>query len=150
VSPIVMMSLLGGWGLPRLLAGMSAGVAPLWLAVLGGVFLGYLIGGGVVWAVRIFGSLAFGKEAMGMGDVHLMAAVGACLGWIDSVIGFFGAAFVGLAYTIAAMIVGGKLKRAMPFGPFLAISTLLVLLGRPWIENVLTGLIGSATPINLP
>ena len=55
----------------------SPSIAHLWLVVLSGVLLGYLIGGGIVWAVRILGSLAFGKEAMGLGDVHLMAAVGA-------------------------------------------------------------------------
>ena len=35
---------------------------------------GYLAGCGVVWAVRIFGTLGFNKEAMGLGDVHLMGA----------------------------------------------------------------------------
>jgi len=49
--------------------------APLWLVVLGGVLMGYLIAGGVVWAVRIGGSLAFGKEAMGLG--------GRCVPWVD-------------------------------------------------------------------
>ena len=51
--------------------------------------LTYLVGGGVVWLVRIAGSLAFGKEAMGLGDVHLMAGVGACLGWIDPTLAVF-------------------------------------------------------------
>lgn len=103
--------------------------------VLAGVLLGYLIGAGVVWAVRIFGSLGFGKEAMGLGDVHLMGAVGACLGWRDAVIAFFGAAFVGIVCTIAGRIFSGKLVRAMPYGPYLAVSTVLVLLCRPLIDR---------------
>ena len=74
-SPIVLGMIGGAYALPRLVT--AAQPAPLWLAVLAGVCLGYLIGGGAVWAVRIFGSLAFNKEAMGMGDVHLMAAAGA-------------------------------------------------------------------------
>ncbi len=147
VSPIVLGMIAGAWALPRLTA---APEAPLWLTVAAGVALGYLVGGGAVWAIRIFGSLAFDKEAMGMGDVHLMAAVGACCGWIDAVLGFFGAAFVGLAYTIAALIVGGRLKRAMPFGPFLAVSTVLVLLTRPWIEDAITAMLHAAEPIRLP
>ena len=146
-SPIVLGMIAGGWAMPRFIAMETP---PLWLTVLAGVLLGYLIGGGVVWAVRIFGSLAFNKEAMGMGDVHLMAAVGATLGWIDAVLAFFGAAFVGLAYTIAAMIIGGGLKRAMPFGPFLAVSTVLVLLCKPWLEVLLTAAFGSAEPVVLP
>ena len=51
-------------------------VGQKWAAGLLGCVFGFMIGGGVVWATRILGSLAFGKEAMGLGDVHLMAAVG--------------------------------------------------------------------------
>ncbi|MCH8937615.1 MAG: prepilin peptidase [Gemmatimonadetes bacterium] len=71
--------------------------------------MGYLVGGGVVWGIRIFGSLAFGKEAMGLGDVHLMAAVGACIGWIDSTVAFFIAAPIGLAWVLISAIFGGNL-----------------------------------------
>jgi leader peptidase (prepilin peptidase)/N-methyltransferase len=111
---------------------MNAPLA-LWVQVLAGVLLGYLVGGAVVWLVRIFGSLAFGKEAMGMGDVHLMAAVGACLGWVDSTIAFFGAAFVGLAWTLLGALFSGKVTRQMPYGPYLAAATLLVLVFKPLI-----------------
>ncbi|MGQ0629339.1 MAG: prepilin peptidase [Phycisphaerales bacterium] len=125
---------------------------PLWLAVLSGVLLGYLIGGGVVWLVRIGGSLGFGREALGLGDVHLMAAVGACLGWADAVLAFFGAAFVGLAWTLVGLAAGGRLRRTMPYGPYLAIATLLVLLCKPLIEAGLNRLVppGGNLPINLP
>lgn len=125
-------------------------LAPLWLTVLSAVLMGYLVGGGLVWAVRIFGSLAFGKEAMGLGDVHLMAAVGACLGWIDPTIAFFGAAFVGVAWAILARLVGGKLNRAMPYGPFLAIATLLVVFAKPLIEMGLGRMFGMSGPLDLP
>jgi leader peptidase (prepilin peptidase)/N-methyltransferase len=124
--------------------------APLWLVVLGGVLMGYLIAGGVVWAVRIGGSIAFGKEAMGLGDVHMMAAVGACLGWIDPTIAFFLAAFVGVAYAIAAQLFRGKLNRAMPYGPFLAIATMMVVLGKPLVEIGLGRIFGMDGALNLP
>jgi leader peptidase (prepilin peptidase)/N-methyltransferase len=123
---------------------------PLWLSVLGGVLLGYLVGGGVVWGTRIAGSLGFGKEAMGLGDVHLMAAVGACLGWIDAVLAFFLAAFVGVAWAVLGVVAGGKVKRSMPYGPFLAVATLLVLFCKPLIERGLTRLLHAEVPINLP
>jgi leader peptidase (prepilin peptidase)/N-methyltransferase len=129
--------------------GMPLGfVIPVWVDALSGALLGYLIGGGLVWGVRILGSLAFGKEAMGLGDVHLMAAVGACLGWIDSTLAFFGAAFVGLAWVLLGTIFGGGLRRTMPYGPYLAVSTVLVQLGKPLVEAGLSRMFGH--PVNLP
>jgi leader peptidase (prepilin peptidase) / N-methyltransferase len=161
----VVCGLAGGWLITRFVAAFyemdwivdpASGTmippanAPIWLVVLGAVFMGYLIAGGVVWAIRIGGTLAFGKEAMGLGDVHMMAAVGACLGWIDPTIAFFLAAFVGLGYAIIAQIFSGKLNRAMPYGPFLAVATMMVVLGKPLIEIGLGILFGLETPLNLP
>lgn len=164
LCPPVLLGLLGSWGMVKFVAmqygswtidpvtgDMYAPVnAPIWLVVLGAVLMGYLIAGGVVWAVRIGGSLAFGKEAMGLGDVHMMAAVGACLGWIDPTIAFFLAAFVGVAYAGIAMIFKNKLTKAMPYGPFLAIATLMVVLGKPLIEIGLGRIFGMDTPLSLP
>jgi leader peptidase (prepilin peptidase)/N-methyltransferase len=159
LAPAVVGVIVGGWaaskiGGPLVLDAHGQGVpshaVPLWLVVLGGVLMGYLIGGGLVWAVRIGGTLAFGKEAMGLGDVHLMAAVGACLGWIDPTIAFFGAAFVGVGWAVLAALAGGRLNRAMPYGPFLAIATLLVLVFKPAIEIGLGRLFSSPGPLNLP
>ncbi|MCC6678835.1 MAG: prepilin peptidase [Phycisphaerales bacterium] len=127
---------------------VAQAAAPLWLQVLGGVLLGYLAGGGIVWGTRILGSLAAGREAMGLGDVHLMAAVGACLGWIDAVLAFFGAAFVGLAWQLMGKIFSGVFRRAMPYGPCLAVATLLVLLLKPLIEVGLSRLLHR--PVDLP
>ncbi len=152
LAPIVGLALIGGWVASRLagpwvynpgtLTLEPASLAPLWLMVLSGSCLGYLIGGGVVWLMRILGTLGVGREAMGLGDVHMMAAVGACLGWIDAVLGFFGAAFVGLAWALVSALARGRLRRAMPYGPFLAIATVLVLWTKPWIERALTALLG--------
>ena len=151
LAPIVGLSIVGAWLLNP--AGGPLGPsepAPLWVLALSGSLLGAFAGGGVVWAVRIMGSIAFGKEAMGLGDVHLMAAVGACLGWIDPVIAFFGAAFVGVAWAVLGVLIGGGFKRAMPYGPFLAVATLLTLLCKPWIEVLLGRLSGASGPLNLP
>jgi prepilin signal peptidase PulO-like enzyme (type II secretory pathway) len=126
---------------------------PLWVAVLAGVCMGYLIGGGVVWGVRIFGSLGFGKEAMGLGDVHLMAGVGACLGWIDAALVLPLAAFVGLLWTLISALSGGGMKRTMPFGPYLAAATVLILFGKPLIESGLTQMLAippTQPGVNLP
>lgn len=141
---------IGGGRTPDLLGLTNpAPIAPLWLLALSGSLLGVLIGGGVVWAVRILGSLAFGKEAVGMGDVHLMAAVGACLGWIDPTIAFFLAAFVGLAWEIGSRVVGVAGRRAMPFVPCLVIAVLLTFYGKPGIEAFFGALTGRGS-LSLP
>jgi leader peptidase (prepilin peptidase)/N-methyltransferase len=164
LCPPVLLGLIGAWGMVKFVGlqygpwttDPATGVmhapvnAPLWLVVLGGVLMGYLIAGGVVWAVRIGGSIAFGKEAMGLGDVHMMAAVGACLGWIDPTIAFFMAAFVGVAYAGIALIFKDKLTKAMPYGPFLAIATLMVVLGKPLVEIGLGRIFGMDVPLDLP
>ena len=113
----------------------SAGVSiegSFW-SVLGGVLLGYLVGGGVVWATRILGTFGFGKEAMGLGDVHLMAAVGAVIGWRDVTLAFFIAPFFGILAAVimagAAAILKGKV-RVIPYGPYLCAATLVVMIWR--------------------
>jgi leader peptidase (prepilin peptidase)/N-methyltransferase len=149
LAPAAVLGWLGAMGLAWLAARAGWGAEPpLVLKVLGGVLLGYLIGGAVVWGVRIFGSIAFGKEAMGLGDVHLMAAVGACLGWIDATVAFFLAAFVGIFWVIVSNIASGRLSRAMPYGPYLAVATILVILCKPLVEMGLGRMFAGA--VNIP
>ncbi|MBL0926324.1 MAG: prepilin peptidase [Phycisphaerales bacterium] len=123
----------------------------LWVAAFAGSALGYLVGGAAVWGIRIFGSLAFGKEAMGLGDVHLMAAVGAVLGWMDPLLAFFVAPFLGIAWAVGSVFTRTLFKRegsAMPYGPHLAAATVLVVLFKPGFEAVLSAIFQRA--INLP
>ncbi|MCF7957260.1 MAG: prepilin peptidase, partial [Phycisphaerae bacterium] len=101
-------------------------ISQKWCAGLLGSLFGFMIGGAVVWATRILGSLAFGREAMGMGDVHLMAAVGAMLGWATPLVAFFVAPFFGLAWAITRLVT--KRSKEIPYGPFLSMGTLLVML----------------------
>ncbi len=87
-----------------------------------GVSYGLLVGGGLVWAIRIAGSMAFGRQAMGMGDVHLMAGVGAVLGVSTVVLGFFVAPFLGLAWALVQALSGQS--RILPYGPWLGFACL--------------------------
>ena len=135
---------------PITLNPVASSPIPLWLSVLGGVCLGYLVGGGIVWGIRILGTFGFGKEAMGLGDVHLLAAVGACSGWIDSVLAFFLAPFIALYVVLVQAAWTGGGRRAMPYGPYLAVATLAVLLGKVGIEHLLTQLFGAQFPLNFP
>jgi leader peptidase (prepilin peptidase)/N-methyltransferase len=111
-----------------------------WLEVLGGVLLGILVGGGIVWATRILGTLAFGKEAMGLGDVHLMAGIGAVIGWQDTVLAFFIAPFFGLVAAAVTAGLAALMKgevRVIPYGPYLCGATLVVMLYRNAIWDLI-------------
>ena len=127
------VGLVAGAGIAMLLPQLDP---PSWIRVLSASGLGYLVGGGLVWLVRILGTLAFGKEAMGLGDVHLLAAVGAILGWIDPIAIFFIAPFFGLAWVLVAGGLGRfvhGLRRELPYGPHLAMATVILVLFRPWL-----------------
>lgn len=109
------------------------------LQALGGSFLGYLSGAGIVWAVRMFGTLGFGREAMGLGDVHLMGAVGAVLGWFDPLVIFFIAPFLGLSWVLVTGVISRLTHgqgRELPYGPHLAAATVLLFFGRPVFVDV--------------
>ena len=98
-----------------------------------GSLFGYLVGCAVVWATRIFGTLAFGKEAMGLGDVHLMGAAGAVVGPMMVVIAFFIAPFFGLGWALFQMFF--KKIRQIPYGPFLSLAVFAVMILHDWILN---------------
>jgi leader peptidase (prepilin peptidase)/N-methyltransferase len=98
--------------------------------ILGSVF-GYFVGCGVVWATRILGTLAFGKEAMGLGDVHLMGAAGAVVGPVMVVVAFFIAPFFGLGWALFQML--SKKIRQIPYGPFLSLAVFTVMVFHDWI-----------------
>ena len=133
---------------------LPATAPPVELQALGGSLLGYLSGAGIVWAVRILGTLGFGREAMGLGDVHLLGAIGAVLGWVDPVWIFLLAPFSGLSWVVVSMGTSSLLKRErreLPYGPHLAVATLAVILCRPvlnWVQY--TYLPGLQTPGLVP
>ena len=121
-------------------ARIGGGAPPVIVQAVGGSLLGYLVGGGLVWAVRILGTLGFGREAMGLGDVHLLGAVGAVLGWVDPIFIFLLAPFFGLMWAFLSMGFSSllrKKRRELPYGPHLAVATLVVILCRPvvnWVQ----------------
>lgn len=134
---------------------MSGGGAPppfpLPLQALGGSLVGYLCGGGLIWGIRLLGTLAFGKEAMGLGDAHLLACVGAVLGWIDPILIFLIAPFLAIAWMLVTSVMGrllGGFRQVLPYGPWLALATLVVVFGDRWLEPLLSALLHR--PIDLP
>ncbi len=91
-----------------------------------GAILGALVGGLVVWVTRILGTLGFGREAMGMGDVHLMFGVGAVVGAGASTVAFFAAPFFGIAVALYMLATGTR--RELPYGPYLSLATAFVMI----------------------
>jgi len=108
------------------------------IAGLLGSLSGYFAGCGVVWATRILGTLGFGKEAMGMGDVHLMGAAGAVVGPAFVVIAFFIAPFFGLIWAGSRMFF--KKTRQIPYGPFLSLAVFTVMILHDWLRDYMANI----------
>ena len=104
-----------------------------------GSLYGYFIGCAIVWITRILGTLAFGKEAMGLGDVHLMGAAGAVIGPKLIVVAFFIAPFFGLAWAIYQRF--SKKTPQIPYGPFLSMGIIAVMIHHDRVMDFLVGLV---------
>ena len=99
---------------------------PHWHGLINSI-LGLIVGGGTVWLIRIIGHYALGREAMGFGDVTLMAMVGSFIGWQPSLVVFFMLApLCALAATLVTMSL--RFDRAIPFGPYLSLGAMLIVL----------------------
>ena len=88
--------------------------------------VGLAVGGGIVWAIRIIASWAMNMEAMGFGDVTLMAMIGAFIGWQGSLIAFFLAPFTAIFIVIIQYLITRNAQ--VPFGPYLCAGTMLTIL----------------------
>ncbi len=99
-------------------------------------FLGILVGGGVLYGIALAYYLIRKEEGMGMGDVKMLAMIGAFLGWravlVTLVLSSFAGALVGVVMMATQR---GSMRYALPFGTFLAIGALVAMLtGEPLIQ----------------
>lgn len=119
------------------LPGIVAGVVfsaffPLWHGTsshLWGFILalaGILCGGGFLYLAGVLGELIFKKEAMGGGDVKLLAALGAFLGWKGVAITVFFASLTGASVGIFLKMLRGQDR--IPFGPYLVVGAIFHML----------------------
>jgi leader peptidase (prepilin peptidase)/N-methyltransferase len=87
---------------------------------------GLITGGGILFLIAFLYIAVRKQEGMGMGDVKLLAMIGAFLGWK-------GVVFVMLVSSLLGTIIGlsiilykkGDLKYALPFGPFLSLAAII-------------------------
>lgn len=136
--------------------GTAEGV-PSRMAAVTNSLAGIATGAGVLWAIGVLGSRAFGKDAMGFGDVKLLGAGGGLIGPIGALVALMVASLIGsvmgvgnilrwlcflrrrvaqrsarrgwLASCRAARVMG----QYLPFGPALAMGILVVLCEWSWL-----------------
>ena len=101
---------------------------PRWAGLESGL-AGMAIGGGMVWLVRILGTAVLHREAMGFGDVTLLAMIGAFLGWQAAVIVFFLAPLAAVVVGLSRLLLRGE--REIPYGPFLCLAAAATVLAWP-------------------
>jgi len=92
---------------------------------------GLACGGGMTWIVRRLSSLVLGREALGFGDVTLMAMIGSFTGWQPVVFIFLLAPFCGLVVGLAVKVLANR--PYVPYGPFLSAAAVAVLFGWRWL-----------------
>ena len=100
-----------------------------WEALLSSLF-GIGLGGVLIWGFRIVAHWAMGQEALGFGDVTLMAMIGSFFGWQIVWLAFFLAPFFGLVFVVIVWII--TRDNATPFGPYLCAATLYCILD--WVN----------------
>lgn len=92
------------------------------------MLLGMLAGGGIFLLITLLGGLIAGKEAMGMGDVKLMGALGLYFG-LQNIVAISVLSFLlGSIISIIYMIVKRKdANTYIPFGPFIVIASIIAI-----------------------
>lgn len=112
-------------------------VVGLLLAAAGGLgsvltaLIGAAVGFGLLWLVGKLGTWAFKEEAMGGGDIKMMAMVGAFVGWQGVLLTIFLGALAGSLVFLPLTLLGRR--KLVPFGVFLAIGAVATWLVGPAI-----------------
>jgi len=107
--------------------------------------LGLVFGFGLLWLVRYFGSKVFKREAMGLGDVFLMGAVGALFGPVAVLVtlilsSVFGSV-VGVGMVLLSKTKFGKFVE-IPYGPYICMGCLVWMFYGPGLVGLYLGLLG--------
>lgn len=126
------------------LGGVAVGFCASFVTPLGwqGSLHGAALGGGSLLAVALGYYAVTRREGMGLGDVKLLAAIGAFLGWQAVLFTIFASSVVGAVVGLSVTVLRrGDLRLELPFGPFLALGAVTYALCGPevvaWYLGVL-------------
>lgn len=92
----------------------------------------------IMLSIKTLGDMIFRKESMGGGDIKLMFTFGLVLGIPSSVASIFLASFIGLPISLVMM--KKNKSHELPFGPYLSIAAIILLLSGIDIINVLVNM----------
>jgi leader peptidase (prepilin peptidase)/N-methyltransferase len=111
---------------------------PGWLSSL----IGILVGGGVLWLIAEAYYRIRREEGLGMGDVKMLAMIGAFLGWQLTLLTLMMASLSGTVIGLGLIVTKrGGLKYALPFGTFLALGAAAAATVGPAILHWYLGLL---------
>lgn len=109
---------------------IKSGISVLLNSILNGIIMFT-----IMLIIKLIGDFLFKKESMGGGDIKLMFLYGLVLGWPTSCISICLASFIGLP--ISLVLLNKTKNHEIPFGPFLAISAIIVILCKLDINFVI-------------
>jgi len=90
--------------------------------------LGMLAGGGIFLGLTLLGGLIYGKEAMGLGDVKLMGALGLYFGLTNIITITLMSFLIGAILSIILLATKiRKMDQYIAFGPFIVIATFIAI-----------------------
>ena len=92
------------------------------------MLLGMLAGGGIFLAITLIGGLIYGKEAMGLGDVKLMGALGLYFGLTNIIIITLVSFLIGAVLSIILLATKIRnMEQYIAFGPFIVLATFIAI-----------------------
>ena len=92
------------------------------------MILGMLAGAGIFLGLTFLGGLIYGKEAMGLGDVKLMGALGLYFGLTNIIIITLLSFLIGAILSIVFLATKiRKMDQYIAFGPFIVIATFITI-----------------------
>ena len=97
-----------------------------------------IISFGVMFLIKLFGDFIFKTESMGGGDIKLLFFLGFILGWPQALLSIFLGSIIGLPISLIVLKI--KNTNIIPFGPFLALGAIIILLTQFNIEILLNAL----------
>ena len=130
-NPLTQSGLVVGLGWQALVGWSTAGLTGAIRGLMTGI-IGAVVGIWLLHFITVVGSAVFQKAAMGAGDAKLAALMGAWLGWQNLLVAGFLACVLGAFGGGGAIALGGRDRRQpLPFGPFLALGTLIAVFCGP-------------------